>query len=125
MIILPINDAETLQKVHDAANADGEVIFWPSHSAIEDGVILGAFALESPISGWWMHKEKASRRQSLQMFNAMEALHADKGNLAYMMPCLESSPFFKLMTSSGKYVKLPETVHLFLRNMSSELNEDA
>ena len=125
MIILPINDSETLQKVHDAANADGEVIFWPSHYAIEDGVILGAFALESPISGWWMNREKSGRRQSLQMFDAMEALHADKGNLAYMMPCLESSPFFKLMTSSGKYVKLPETVHFFLRNMSSELNEDA
>ena len=125
MIILPINDAETLQKVHDAANADGEVIFWPSHYAVEDGVILGAFALEAPISGWWMNHEKAGRRQSLQMFDAMEALHADKGNLAYLMPCIDNSPFFKLMTSSGKFAKLPETVHFFLRNMSSELKENA
>jgi len=124
LIILPISDAETLQKVHDAANADGNVIFWPSHYAIEDGVILGAFALEAPISGWWMHKEKAGRRQSLQMFDAMEALHADKGNLAYLMPCEDTSPFYKLMSSSGKFVKLPRSWNFFLRNMSSELNED-
>ena len=120
MIILPINDQETIKEVCDAAKENGEAIFFPSHYAVEKGEIIGAFALETPTANWWMNTEKVRRRQSLQMFDAMEALQADRGNNVYFMPCLESSPYFKLMTSSGKYIKLPEPMFLFVRNIRKE-----
>tara|TARA_B100001123_G_C14758895_1_gene807958 strand:- start:56 stop:430 length:375 start_codon:yes stop_codon:yes gene_type:complete len=116
MVILPINnDPDLLKKIHDAAGADGEGLLYPSHYAVHEGEIVGAFSLVTPVSCWWMSKEKGTRRMSLQMWNAMEALYADHGYLSFAMPCTQDSPYFKLMEPTGGFTRMGEPVQWFYK----------
>ena len=124
MIILPIDDAETLRKVTEAAHADGDVILWPSHYAIKDGEIVGAFALETPTANWWLHREKVKIRDSLQMLNTMDALYADRGRKAYIMPTVKTTPYWNILERAG-FTKLPEEVHFFLRTLDDHTSDDS
>ena len=124
MIILPIDDAETLRKVTEAAHADGDVILWPAHYAIKDGEIVGAFALETPTANWWLHTGKTKIRDSLQMFNTMDALYADRGRKAYIMPTVKTTPYWNILERAG-FTKLPEEVHFFLRTLDDHTSDDS
>jgi hypothetical protein len=117
MIILPINhDPELAKKVIEAAQEDGDDVLYPTHYALEDGQIIGAFSLETPISTWWMHKTKGNAKKTMLMLNSLETLHSDRGNPAFVMPCTEESPYFRMMEKFG-FQKLGEPVQWFYKNL--------
>tara|TARA_R100000808_G_scaffold99_4_gene760 strand:+ start:907 stop:1287 length:381 start_codon:yes stop_codon:yes gene_type:complete len=126
MVILPIgNDPELYKKIHELAEADDDSLFYPSHYAVHDGEIVGAFSLVTPVSCWWMSKKKGTRLMSLQMWNALEALHADQGNMTFVMPCTHDSPYFKLMEKPGGFQKLGEPVQWFYKILDPSLKHGA
>ena len=124
MFILPIDSPEIFQKVTDAAKADGDVLFWPSHYAIKDGEIVGAFALETPTANWWLHTKKTKIRDSIQMIQTMDALYMERGRRAYVMPTTTNTPYWKYLERYG-FTKLPEEVHLFVRNLNDYTTLDS
>ena len=119
MIILPIDSPEILEKVVAAAKADGDILFWPSHYAIKDGEIVGALALETPTANWWMHTTKCRIRDSLQMIQTLDSLYLERGRKVYIMPSTKNTPYWDYLEKYG-FTKLPEEVHLFLRNLNDD-----
>ncbi len=117
MIILPINnDIEVLKEIRKLAKEDGDDLFYPSHYAVEDGQIIGAFAVETPTSSWWMSKKKGNAKKTMLMLNSLETLHSENGNAGYIMPCSETSPYFKMMDKFG-FNEITDPFKLFYKSL--------
>jgi len=114
--ILPILDKETYEKVLDAALANGHEVIQPTHMVLKDGEIVGGFSIQVTCASWWMDTEHSQRRDSLQAFHAMDALIADRGHNAYIMPCREDSPYFELM-ERGEFKKFKGDWGIFYKKL--------
>ena len=112
--VVPITDAEMLEAVFKAAELDNDGIFDPTHAVIRNGEIVGAVSIAVACGSWWMDSKKVKRRDSLMVFRILDALFADRRILRYLMPCKETSPFYKIMERVG-FKKMEGNWGLFLK----------
>ena len=99
--ILPIRDQETYEEVRNKAYDNGHEVLQPTHMVVKDGEIIGAFSIQVSCASWWMNEGKAKNRDSLQAFQGMEAIMADRGIASYIMPCEKKSTYWELMQRMG------------------------
>jgi len=99
--ILPIRDQETYEEVRNKAYDNGHEVLQPTHMVVKDGEVIGAFSIQVSCASWWMNEGKAKNRDSLQAFQGMEAIMADRGITSYIMPCEKKSTYWELMQRMG------------------------
>jgi len=104
--VWPIQTEEELNAVKQAAyNDEHRGLINPSHFITKEGEIIGAFSVESPTVYWWMHTQKAFKRDSMSALIALDAVMADHGYRQYIVPCEESSPYYNLLTNRCPIIK--------------------
>ena len=104
--VWPIRTEEEMKAVQEAAYEDEHrSLITPSHYMSKSGEIIGAFSVESPTVYWWMHTQKALKKDSMSALTALDAVMADHGFRQYIVPCEESSPYYKLLTNRCPIIK--------------------
>lgn len=99
--VLPITSSEDLQDVYDAAASDEDGVLNPTHMVLKNGEIVGAISIQVFCGSWWMHSKKTKGRESLTVFQVMDSLLADRKIFKYLIPCKDTSPYYKLMEKIG------------------------
>lgn len=113
MNIRPIRTAEELEKVHEAAVADGHHLVWPSHMVERDGFIVGSLSV-LPTVLTWMDTKRTKVRDSLQIKMFYEGLVANTSRVV-CVPCLETSPYFQYLPKDN-YIDLGK-INLFVKGI--------
>ena len=78
---------------------------YTTHTIWEEDKMIGGFALETPTIYWWMVPDMNTPRRSVNAFGCMESLLSEKGIEHDIMPCEESSPYYKMLESRLEPIK--------------------
>ena len=93
--IFPINnDHELKKKIIEEAVKDGRRPIHMTHVVMKKGEIVGTFCTVSPTLYWWMHSEKANKRDSCVVLQSVETLMNQQGTPNYVMPCHPKSSYY-------------------------------
>ena len=112
----PIVGDEMWEAVHKAAQENDEGVMDPTHAVIRDGEIIGAISINVSCASWWMHTEKSGRRDSLSVLQCLDTLMLDRNIFKYLMPCKDTSPYYKIMEKVG-FRKLLGNWGIFCREL--------
>ena len=93
----PIDSHEVYREVMEAASTDKSGPYMPTHYVEKGGEIIGAFCTQSPTVYWWMHSQRASRKDSLLAFQSLDTLMNTLQVSEYVIPCELESPYYKLL----------------------------
>jgi len=103
LFVRPVRGDEDRKKLvrcfQEIRGSNAEYPMFTSHMILNGEELIGGFALESPTIYWWMDPQKAKARHSVEAFCCMESLMADRGHRAYVIPCEETSPYYKMLES--------------------------
>ena len=113
--LVPIVTEEMREMVFEKARQNNEGLLDPTHAVFKKGEIIGVVSVQVHCSSWWMDTRKANIRDSISVFQCLDSLLLDRGILKYLMPCLDTSPYFKLMERVG-FRKLLGNWSLFVRD---------
>jgi hypothetical protein len=92
----PLATNENYKLCQRAAAEDQHEVGFTDHVVTKNDEIIGTFGT-IPLVLWWMHTKKATKLDSLMMFNAVDTLQRENENLPYFILCEPDSPYFKLM----------------------------
>lgn len=96
------------------AKEDDHQLIAPSHVVEKDGNIIGFLSIaQIPNVLMWLHTERATPRDAAAVANFFECWLLDRGARTFVVPCLETSPFFPYI-SQLDYVNIGKT-NLFLK----------
>lgn len=97
----PIEPYEVVELLK-LAEADKHVVIAPTHLVRnEDNAIVGYLSIKLPWISIWMDSRKNSARDSLEVQKLLESHLTMMGVTEYLMPCAETSPYFKHMEKLG------------------------
>ncbi len=96
-----IRSEADLAEVELAAKADAHRVVGATHLILQEDRVVGYVSLGGiPLMNVWVDKDRVKVRDSLGLMQAAEAILAEHHG-AVMTPCMESSPFHKLMPGLG------------------------
>ena len=108
--LVPLRDGSRLKELSEAAAADNHVVLGPTHLVVRGDKIVGYGSLGGLVTlHVWLDSKSVHAGDSVRMLETAEALLADKGAGAVLMPCAENSPFAPHMERLG-FKKLGATV---------------
>lgn len=111
--LIPVKNAEDLDRVRSAAAADEHVAIAPTHIVERDGLIVGYCSIGAiPVVNAWLHSKIVHPRESVYLLNTAEAVAHAMGAQRILMPCSPNSPFHPHMERLGYRVLGDATICL-------------
>lgn len=114
--LIPLLTDEMKDAVHQAAAENNDGVLDPTHAVVKKGEIVGAISIHVQAASWWMHTEKSGRRDSLSVLQCLDTLMLDRNIFKYLMPCKDTSPYYKIMEKVG-FRKLLGNWGIFCREL--------
>lgn len=114
--LIPLLTDEMKDAVHKAAKENNDGVLDPTHAVIKNGQIIGAISVQVQCASWWMDSEKSGKRDTLSVLQCLDTLMLDRQIFTYLMPCKETSPYYKIMDRGG-FEKLSGNWGLFLKKL--------
>ena len=114
--LIPLVTDEMKNAVHQAAAENNDGVLDPTHAVVKKGEIVGAISIQVQAASWWMHTEKSGRRDSLSVLQCLDTLMLDREIFKYLMPCKDTSPYYKIMEKVG-FRKLLGNWGIFCREL--------
>tara|TARA_R100000808_G_scaffold24839_2_gene58680 strand:- start:390 stop:758 length:369 start_codon:yes stop_codon:yes gene_type:complete len=94
--VIPVSSDEDIEECRKAGEQDDHDLSFIDHAVVKNKKIIGTFATV-PLVFWWMHSKEAKKMDSLMMFNAMDSIQRENGNIPYLMVCEPDSPYYPLL----------------------------
>jgi hypothetical protein len=99
--LVPVQSAELLKAVYEAAAGDGHGVMFPSHAVVKGGEVVGAFSVGNcPLVTMWLGP-KVGARESFGLMNSVECLVSGRGSDRGAVLVSKSSPFYRFMSDLG------------------------
>ncbi len=111
--LYPIKTREEFENVcHAAIRDDRHNTIQPSHWVQKDGHIVGAVSIGPTV--WWWLNSALDKRDSYEMWVAVETLLRDRGISQYIILLPHDSPYNRVVDSAG-FEKIEDTQILWKR----------
>lgn len=113
MEIRPIKTTQALDAVHKLAQAEQQVLVYPTHTVSEKDYIIGAISI-LPVAFVWTAKE-VKARQSKQIKEFIEGMVANQSQCV-VFPCNDTCPYLPYMDERQGFLNVGK-FNLFVKGL--------